>query len=173
MNVGRLTSALRDVPDFPKPGILFKDITPILGDPDLFREAIDLMAERHRGQTIDKVAAVEARGFIFGVGVAQALNAGFIPVRKTGKLPYETVEVSYELEYGTATIALHSDAINEGEKVLVIDDLLATGGTAAATVQLVEQLGGIVHAVDFLIELDFLDGRSKLGGYDVHAHIHC
>lgn len=173
MNVGRLTSALRDVPDFPKPGILFKDITPILGDPDLLQESINLMADRHRGQTIDKVAAVEARGFIFGVGVAQALHAGFVPVRKTGKLPYETVEASYELEYGTATIALHADAIDEGERVLIIDDLLATGGTAAATVQLVERLGGIVHAVDFLIELDFLDGRSKLGGYDVHAHIHC
>lgn len=173
MSVESLTRALRDVPDFPKPGILFKDITPILGDPALFGDAIDLLADRHLGRRIDKVAAVESRGFIFGVGVARLLGAGFVPVRKQGKLPYETIEISYELEYGEATLAMHTDAVEADEQVLIVDDLLATGGTAAATVGLVEQLGGIVVGLDFLIELDFLNGRKALAGYDVYSHIHC
>ena len=173
MSVEQLTRALRDVPDFPKPGILFKDITPILGDPDLFGQAVDLLAERHRGERIDKVAAVESRGFIFGVGVARLLNAGFVPIRKAGKLPYETIELSYELEYGEATLAMHTDAVLADERVLIVDDLLATGGTAAAATGLVEQLGGIVVGLEFLIELDFLQGRSALPGYDVCSHIHC
>lgn len=173
MSIEQLTNALRDVPDFPKPGILFKDITPILGDAGLFGKAIDLLAERHQGKQIDKVAAVESRGFIFGVGVARLLGAGFVPIRKSGKLPYETIEVSYELEYGEATLAMHTDAVNADEQVLIIDDLLATGGTAAAAVNLVEKLGGIVAGIDFLIELDFLNGRAAIQGYDVCSHIHC
>lgn len=173
MSVEQLTEALRDVPDFPKPGILFKDITPILGDPVLFGVAIDLLAERHLGKSIDKVAAVEARGFILGVGVARLLGAGFVPVRKQGKLPYKTIEMSYELEYGQATLAMHTDAISADENVLIVDDLLATGGTAAATAGLVEQLGGLVVGLDFLIELDFLNGRAALPGYDIYSHIHC
>ncbi len=172
MSLEQLTAAIRDVPDFPKEGIVFKDITPILADPVLFRAAVDLMTERHRGRGVDKVAAVEARGFIFGTGVARELNAGFIPIRKAGKLPYETLEASYDLEYGSATLALHRDAIKEGERVLLIDDLLATGGTAQACVGMIEQLNGIVHAVDFLVELDFLKGREKLAGYDVRSYIH-
>ncbi len=173
MSVEKLTAAIRDVPDFPKEGIVFKDITPILLNPELFAIAIDLLAARHRGKGVDKVAAVEARGFIFGVGVARDLNAGFIPVRKAGKLPYQTIEASYELEYGSATLAMHTDAIEKGERVLLIDDLLATGGTAEACVGMIEQLGGVVHAVDFLVELDFLKGREKLAGYDVQSYIHC
>lgn len=173
MTSDTLTAAIRDIPDFPKEGIIFKDITPILADPDLFRAAVDLMAERHRGKGVTKVAAIEARGFIFGSGVARELNAGFIPIRKKGKLPYQTIEASYDLEYGSATLAMHVDAVAKGECVLLIDDLLATGGTAQACVGMIEQLGGVVHAADFLIELDFLKGRDKLQGYDVYAHIHC
>lgn len=173
MIVEQLTNALRDVPDFPKPGILFKDITPILGDADLFGKSIDLLAARHVGKPIDKVAAVESRGFIFGVGVARLLGAGFVPIRKSGKLPYETLEISYQLEYGEATLAIHKDAIHADENVLIVDDLLATGGTAAAAASLVEQLGGIVAGIDFLIELDFLNGRAALPEYDVCSHIHC
>ncbi len=173
MNASQLAAVIRDVPDFPQPGILFKDITPILADARLLKAATELMAHRHVGEAIDKVAAVEARGFIFGVAVAQYLDAGFVPIRKKGKLPYETIEASYELEYGAATLAMHTDAVDEGEQVLIIDDLLATGGTAAAAVSLVEQLGGVVRAVDFLIELEFLNGREKLAGHDVFAHIQC
>ena len=172
MSVDALTAAIRDVPDFPKPGILFKDITPILADARLLGQAVDLMAARHRGRTVDKVAAVEARGFIFGVAVARALDVGFVPIRKSGKLPYKTVEASYDLEYGSATLAVHEDAVGPDEHILLIDDLLATGGTAAAAIGLIEQLGGKVTAADFLIELDFLNGREKLGGYDVFSHIH-
>jgi adenine phosphoribosyltransferase len=172
MSMEHITAAIRDVPDFPKPGILFKDITPILADPILLADVIASMARRHHNQHIDKVAAVESRGFIFGVGVAQALKAGFIPIRKKGKLPFQTIEEDYDLEYGSATLAMHVDAIDAGETVLIIDDLLATGGTAAATVQLVERAGGFVQGLDFLIELDFLEGRSKLTGYDVYSHIH-
>lgn len=171
MTVDRLKAALRDVSNFPKPGILFKDITPILADPDLFRLAVDLMVAQQKGRGIQKVAAVEARGFIFGAGVARELNAGFIPVRKKGKLPYKTIESSYELEYGSATLAMHIDAIEAGERVLVLDDLLATGGTAKACVDMVQKLGGEVVSVDFLVELAFLKGREKLPGLDVHAHI--
>ncbi len=173
MSLETLTAAIRDVPDFPKEGIIFKDITPVLADPDLFRATVDLMAERHRGKGVTKVAAIEARGFIFGAGVARELNAGFVPIRKIGKLPYQTIEASYDLEYGSATLAMHVDAVTKGERVLLIDDLLATGGTAQACVGMIKQLGAVVQAADFLIELDFLKGRDKLQGYDVHSHIHC
>lgn len=172
MELDVLTQAIRDVPDFPQEGIVFKDITPILADPVLLAESIELMASRHYGQSIDKVAAIEARGFIFGVGVARALNAGFIPIRKTGKLPHKIIEESYDLEYGSAILAMHEDAVTEGERILILDDLLATGGTAEASIKMIERLGGIVVAADFLIELDFLNGREKLAGYDVYSHIH-
>jgi len=166
-----LAQAIRDVPDFPKPGILFKDITPVLSNPELLREAIRLFADRHRGAGIDKVAGIESRGFIFAGPLALELNAGLIPIRKKGKLPHQTIEVSYELEYGEATLEVHLDALSRGERILIIDDLLATGGTAAASAALIEQLGGAVVEIDFLVELAFLSGREKLGGYPVYAPI--
>ena len=171
MTVERIKSAIRDVPDFPKAGIIFKDITPVLADPGLFRAAVDLFADRHKGKGITKVAAIDARGFIFGGAIAHRLGAGFVPIRKKGKLPYKTHEASYDLEYGSATIAIHVDAFRKGEKVLLFDDLLATGGTAAAAAQLIESAGGSVAEIDFLIELGFLKGRSKLGRHPVFAAI--
>lgn len=166
-----IKKAIRDVPDFPKPGILFKDITPVLADAHLFRMAVDLLADRHSRDRVDKVCAVEARGFMFGAGVAYRLGVGIVPVRKKGKLPYRAREASYALEYGTATLQIHEDAINPGERVLVIDDLLATGGTAEATARLVEELGGRVVEIEFLIELAFLKGREKLSRHPVYAPI--
>ena len=171
MTTDQLKSAIRDIPDFPKPGIIFKDITPILADPDLFRQAVSIFVERNRDKGIGKVAAVDARGFIFGAAVADRLGVGFVPIRKKGKLPYKTIEATYDLEYGAATIAVHVDAFTKGENVLLIDDLLATGGTAAAAATLIEQAGGKVAGIEFLIELTFLDGRKKLGGYPVFAAI--
>ena len=171
MSVETLRTAVRDVPDFPKAGILFKDITPILGDPQLFREAVDLFVQRHKGKGIGRVAAIEARGFILGGAVAQQLGVGFVPIRKKGKLPYVTYEETYDLEYGSATIAVHTDAFRSGEKVLLVDDLLATGGTALAAANLIRQAGGKVAAIDFLIELAFLQGRRKLAAYPVFAPI--
>lgn len=171
MTIDQLTAAIRDIPDFPKPGIVFKDITPILLDPILLRQSVALFVDRHRDSRIDKVAGVEARGFIFGTAVACELGAGFIPIRKKGKLPADTVEMSYELEYGEATLEVHRDAVHEGERVLLLDDLLATGGTAAASIALVEQLGGEVVEVDFLVELAFLNGREKLNGHEIFAPI--
>jgi adenine phosphoribosyltransferase len=171
MSVHALTQAIRDIPDFPKPGILFKDITPILLDPNLFRSAVRLFVDRHRGRPVDKIAAIEARGFIFGAAVAQSLGVGLVPVRKRGKLPWQTMAASYSLEYGEATLEIHRDAVAPGERVLLIDDLLATGGTAAATVSLIEGLGGEVAEADFLIELAFLHGRRRLAGCKVFAPI--
>lgn len=171
MNVERLKAAIRDVPDFPKQGILFKDITPVLADPALFKLAVDTFVERYKGQKIDKVAVIDARGFLFGSAVAYRLGAGIVPVRKKGKLPYKTIEESYSLEYGTATLAMHVDAIRRGERVLLLDDLLATGGTAAATAGLIEHLGGAIVEIAFLIELAFLKGREKLTKYKVFAPI--
>ena len=171
MSVERIRQALRDVPDFPRKGILFKDVTPVVADPDLLRESVALFADRHRGGRIDYVAAVESRGFIFGSAVACALGAGFVPVRKKGKLPWRTVEATYDLEYGTATIEMHEDAIPKGARVLLLDDLLATGGTAAATIGLIRRLGGTVVEADFLIELAFLHGREKLAPTPVFAPI--
>ena len=171
MNVDKLRAAIRDVPDFPKQGIIFKDITPILADPVLFKLAVDTLADRHTNSRIDKVCAVEARGFIFASAVAYKLNAGLVPIRKKGKLPYKTHEVSYDLEYGSATLQMHVDALVRNERVLLIDDLLATGGTAVATAQLIEKLGGVIAEIDFLIELAFLKGREKLSRYKVFSPI--
>ena len=168
---GKLKAAIRDVPDFPKPGIIFKDITPILGDPALFRLAVDALAAPYAGKGIRKVAAIDARGFIFGAGVAARLGAGLVPVRKKGKLPYRTIEQACTLEYGEAVLAVHVDAFQKGEPVLLIDDLLATGGTAAAAARLVERAGGKIVDVAFLIELTFLNGRAKLAGYPVSTVI--
>jgi adenine phosphoribosyltransferase len=167
----KIKASLRDIPDFPKKGIIFKDITPLLADPALFGELIKTMAEPYRGAGITKVLGTEARGFLLAAPLALELNAGLVPVRKKGKLPYKTVRASYALEYGTDTLEMHEDAVKPGEKVLVVDDVLATGGTAAAVRELAEKLGGKVVALAVLIELGFLDGRKKLPGCDVHSLI--
>lgn len=162
-----LKSSIRNVPDFPKPGIGFKDITTLLIDGPAFREAVDLLAERFRNQEIKKVVGIESRGFVFGSVIAYKWGVGFVPVRKPGKLPAETISEEYDLEYGTDSLEIHRDAITPGEKVLIVDDLLATGGTAQATVNLINRLGGEIAGIAFLIELSFLNGRQKLNGYDV------
>lgn len=162
-----LASMIRDVPDFPKEGIVFKDITTLIKDAGAFKEAIDILADHYAGQQIDLVVAVEARGYIFGAPVAYKLGAGFAPVRKVGKLPAETVREEYELEYGTDSVEMHKDGMQPGQKVLIVDDLIATGGSAAATAQLVERLGGEVVGIAFLVELTFLNGVDRLKGYDV------
>ena len=167
-----LSSKIRDVPDFPKKGILFKDITTLLRDPEAFRLAIDGLVERVKESNVDVVVGVESRGFIFAAPIALKLGAGFVPVRKLGKLPAKTVSVNYALEYGDATLELHVDAIEPGQRVLIVDDLLATGGTVCATIELVEQLGGVVAATAFLVELDFLQGRRRLDGHNVVSLIH-
>lgn len=164
-----LRSAIRDVIDFPKPGIVFKDITPILSDPALFRDSITLLCETAGDQKIDKVVGIDARGFIFAAAVADRLGAGFVPVRKKGKLPWETRQMSYSLEYGESVVEIHRDAVAPGENVLLIDDLLATGGTAAAALALLDQLGAKVVRVAFLVELGFLKGREKLGDHKIES----
>ncbi len=161
-NLSRLNAAVRDVIDFPKPGIVFKDITPILASGELFRLAIDEFVSTVGGESPSKIVGIDARGFIFGAALADRLGAGFVPVRKKGKLPWETHGASYSLEYGEAHIEIHRDAIAPGEKVVLIDDLLATGGTAGAALKLIEQLGGEVVCLTFLIELAFLEGRKNL-----------
>jgi adenine phosphoribosyltransferase len=158
-----LEQLIRDVPDFPKKGIIFKDITPLIGSPEGFRGAINLLKRRYKGRGIERVVAVESRGFIFGAALAYALGAGFVPVRKPGKLPAATLREEYALEYGTDAIEIHRDAIQAGQKVLVLDDVLATGGTLAATCNLVRKLGGEIVEAATLIELTFLHGRAKLG----------
>ena len=160
---------IREVPDYPKPGILFYDITTLLKDKDGLRKVLDAFAELYAGLAVDKVVGVESRGFIFAPSLAARLGAGFVPVRKPGKLPAETISESYELEYGTDTIEVHRDAIAAGEKVLIVDDLIATGGTAQAAAALVEKLGGEIVGLGFLVELTFLAGREKLGGYEVKS----
>lgn len=170
--VAKLAEMIRDVPDFPKPGIVFKDITTLLKRPEGLGLAVDLMAERLEGKAVDRVVAMESRGFIFGTPLALRLGAGFVPVRKPGKLPAETASESYALEYGTDTLEIHTDAISPGTRVAVVDDLLATGGTAEAAIRLVRRLGGEVTAVLFLIELDFLEGRKRLEGVPVESLIH-
>jgi adenine phosphoribosyltransferase len=167
--VARLGAALRDVPDFPKPGILFKDITPVVQDAALLRLAVEAMAEPFRGSAITHVAAPESRGFIFGAPIAIALGAGFVPVRKRGKLPWRTQRVEYALEYGTDVVEVHVDAVPAGGRVLLVDDVLATGGTAAAAVQLIGSLGATVVGCAFLLELRALGGRARLAGTPVTA----
>ena len=164
-----LKALIREVPDFPKPGILFYDITTLLKDPVGLHGAVDSLANHYVGQVIDLVVGIEARGFIFAPMVAYRLNAGFVPVRKPKKLPAETARAEYSLEYGKDSLEVHRDAISEGQRVLIIDDLLATGGTAAAVAQLVESLGGKVAGLGFLIELEFLKGKEKLAGYNLHS----
>ena len=161
--------AIRTVPDFPKPGIQFKDITPVLADATLFSSSIDLLIDGFKPGSVDAVVGIDARGFIFAAAAAQKLGAGFVPVRKKGKLPYRTHEQQYDLEYGTATIAIHIDALKPGSRVLLIDDLLATGGTAAAAATLVGKLGATILEISFLIELKFLKGRDRLKGYPVRS----
>ncbi|CUS37405.1 MAG: adenine phosphoribosyltransferase [Nitrospira sp.] len=162
---------IREVPDFPKPGILFYDITTLLKHPAAIRSLSDQLTARYQDRGIRKVVGIESRGFIFGGILAARLGAGFVPARKPGKLPADCYEVKYNLEYGNSSLAVHRDAIELGEHVLIVDDLLATGGTAEATVNLVRQLGGTIVGLDFLIELKSLNGREKLGGYDVHSTI--
>ena len=162
-----LKSRIRDVPDFPTPGVLFRDLTPLLGDVEAFRFTVDALADAYAGHRIDKVVGIEARGFIFAAPVAYRLGAGFVPVRKAGKLPWRSESEEYALEYGLDRLELHADAVVAGEHVLIVDDVIATGGTARASARLVERLGGTVVALAFAVELTFLAGREKLLGYDV------
>jgi adenine phosphoribosyltransferase len=163
----RLKATIRDVPDFPKPGILFKDITPVLSDARLMQGVTDSLRERFAGERLDAIVGMESRGFIFGAPLAMALGAAFVPARKPGKLPYERISEEYALEYGTARLDMHVDAVAKGQRVLIVDDLIATGGTAAATARLVERLGAEVVGFAFVIELSFLDGRSVLAPHRV------
>jgi adenine phosphoribosyltransferase len=168
----RLRSKIRDIPDFPKPGIMFKDITPLVKDPALLRLAVHQLLHPFLGRNITAVAGMEARGFIFGSLVAWEMGLPFVPLRKPGKLPYDVQNVSYDLEYGSAMLEVHIDALDSDDRVLLIDDLLATGGTAKASCQLVEKLGAKVEACAFVVELDFLEGRDKLRDYEVHSLLH-
>ncbi len=168
----RFKACIRNVPDFPKPGIVFRDITPLIRDPEALRGVVRRMADLFREQCVDLVVGIESRGFIFGPAVAMELGVGFVPLRKPGKLPAETVKETYELEYGTDAVEIHADAVEPGQKVLLLDDLLATGGTMAASCRLIERLGGEVAGVVFLVELDFLKGRSKLARYNPVSLLH-
>ncbi len=168
----RLTSKIRDIPDFPKPGIVFKDITPLVKDPAALRLTVHQLLHPFLGREITAVAGMEARGFIFGSLVAWELGIPFVPLRKPGKLPYDVQSVSYDLEYGSATLEAHIDAFSENDKVLLVDDLLATGGTAKASCELVEKLGATVEACAFVVELDFLNGRETLKNYQIHSLLH-
>ena len=172
MDLDAIKALIRDVPDFPEPGIVFKDITPVLADPIAFSTITDLIVVHFGRGNIDKVVGIEARGFILASPVAYHFGAGFVPIRKLGKLPWNTVGEEYDLEYGTATLELHRDAVAPGERVLIVDDVLATGGTAAAAASLVEQIGGKVVGISCMIELDFLHGRDKLPGYDIFSLLH-
>lgn len=160
---------IRDIHDFPKPGILFKDITPLLNNPEAVEHCLELLVKAVGDRKIDKVVGIESRGFFFGTLLAQKLNAGFVPVRKPGKLPYKTVSKTYELEYGTDTLEMHSDAIRKGENVLLHDDVLATGGTAKAACELIEALGGNIVQCSFLMQLDFLNGKEKIDRYEINS----
>ena len=164
-----LSRLIRDIPDFPKEGVVFKDITLLLADPAGFRSAVEVLSNQYKGQKVDKVVSIDARGFVFGAPMALELGVGLIIVRKPGKLPYKTIEATYELEYGTDTLMMHEDAVEPGERVLIVDDVLATGGTAKATVDLVKKLGGEIIGLAFLIELTFLNGRDKISGYEIFA----
>lgn len=171
MSAEAIKAAIRDIPDFPKPGIIFKDIAPVLGDIELFRSFIDLLETRHHDQAITVIAAIDARGFLFAGALAERMNVGIVPIRKEGKLPFETYRERYALEYGEAALEIHRDALSANDQVLVLDDLLATGGTALATAKLIEKSGASVAGIDFMIELAFLKGREKLSAYDVYAPI--
>lgn len=171
LTVDQISSKIRNIPDFPTPGIMFKDITPLLRDASAFNDTILHMAKHWESQRIDAVVAIEARGYMLGAPVATHLGAGFVPVRKVGKLPFRTYKVEYALEYGTATIEIHEDAIEKGQRVLIVDDVLATGGTLEGAAKLVHQTGGEVVGMSVLMELTFLGGREKLKGYDVHSLI--
>ena len=171
MSIEDINSAIRDVIDFPKPGIVFKDITPMLQDEKLFNEVIDLFVERCGDSKPDYIVGLDARGFIFGAPLAVKLGCGFIPVRKKGKLPFETLAKSYELEYGEATLEIHEDALKPGDKVIIVDDLLATGGTISAAVELVKKLGAEINSIEFLMELSFLDGKEKIKNETFNALI--
>jgi adenine phosphoribosyltransferase len=170
-DAGWLKEHIRDIPDFPQPGIVFKDLTPLLGDADAFRFSVDALIDHFDGRDVDKLVGVEARGFLFASPMAYRMGAGLAPVRKVGKLPSKVEQEEYDLEYGTDVLEIHHDAIRPGERVLIVDDVLATGGTAAATARLIERVGGVVVGLGFVIELAFLDGRSKLGGFDVASLI--
>jgi len=169
VTAAEIQKAIRNIPDFPQPGIQFKDITPVLGDARLLAGAIDLLVGSHPPGSIDAVVGIDARGFIFAAAAALRLKAGFVPVRKKGKLPYQTIEQSYSLEYGTNTVAIHVDAVKPGARVLLIDDLLATGGTAAAAAELLRKVQANVVEIAFLIELSFLEGRRRLASYPVRS----
>jgi len=169
MKKGELSKFIRDIADFPKPGIIFKDITPLLKDKAAFKKSIDLMVAHFRKEKIQQVVSVEARGFIFGAALAYRLGAGFIPVRKKGKLPYKTTSVTYDLEYGTDTLEHHEDAFNSGDRVLIVDDVLATGGTVRAVCDLVKKQKAVIAGLSFLMELKFLKGRSKLKEFPIYA----
>jgi adenine phosphoribosyltransferase len=166
-----LKKTIRDIPDFPKKGIIFKDITTLLKEAKAFREAVDLIVNEYKDRKIDSVVSVEARGFFFGAAVAYRLGVGLIPVRKKGKLPYKSAAVTYELEYGTDTLEMHEDAVKKGDRILIVDDLLATGGTVKAVTELIEKMGGVVTGIAFVIELLPLKGREKLKGYEVTSLI--
>jgi adenine phosphoribosyltransferase len=168
-NDSSLEKSIRHIPDFPKPGIIFYDVTTLIQNKSAFKKSVDLLVKKYKGKKIDKVVGVEARGFIFGAAVAHKIGAGFVPVRKKGKLPYKTISTTYELEYGTDTLEIHQDAITRGEKILIIDDLLATGGTIKAVAELVKQLQGKIIGIGFVIELVDLHGRDKLKEYPLHS----
>ncbi len=169
MNNALLEKSIRNIPDFPKPGILFRDVTTLIADKEAFKKAVDLLSKKYKGKKIDKVVGVEARGFIFGAAVANKIDAGFVPVRKKGKLPFKTISTTYELEYGTDTLEIHKDAIKSGEKIIIIDDLLATGGTVKAVIDLINQLKGNIAGIGFVIELVDLHGRDKFKEYPVYS----
>ncbi len=169
--MNELKKLIREVPDYPKPGILFYDVTTLLKDKQGFHSLIDNLCAHYAGHTVDLVAGIEARGFIFAPALAYRLGAGFVPVRKPKKLPAKKASISYALEYGTDTLEIHADAVKPGSRVIICDDLLATGGTAAATAQLIQQLGGVVEGAAFAVELTFLNGRKKLNGFDVFSLI--
>ncbi len=172
MEVAQLKTIIRDIPDFPKPGIIFKDITPLLADVEAFQTTVDAFAKRYGDKGIDAVVGIDARGFIFGGALAYRIDAGFVPVRKSGKLPHKTHLVEYDLEYGTDKVEMHIDAVGPNHRVVVVDDLLATGGTAEATCELIEKSGATVVECAFVVELDFLNGREKLKNQEVFSLIH-
>ncbi|MDP2044495.1 MAG: adenine phosphoribosyltransferase [Candidatus Omnitrophota bacterium] len=168
-NNSLLEKSIRNIPDFPKPGILFRDVTTLIQNKAAFKKAVGLLAKKYKGKKIDKVIGVEARGFIFGAAVAHKIGAGFVPVRKKGKLPFKTISTTYELEYVTDTLEIHRDAVTSGEKVLIIDDLLATGGTVKAVIDLIKQLGGNIAGIGFVIELTDLHGKDKFKEYPIYS----